>query len=155
MNRALLGALVGAFVIAGGDCRANLLAYNWAGSDAMIIDTGRSFQIYVHPRQDKLLVQPSMSQALHDVPGRWPLAYFRHAAEAFVAPLGCGISEMDVVGPKAGASWEASYVCPEGVDLRALIREQRRGLKTGAPIHGPAGAPPPGAPSLQTESVAP
>jgi hypothetical protein len=67
-------------------------------------------------------------------PGRWPLDVWLHAAQHFVRPIGCDISDIHA-GWRMGGTWEVTYVCPDQVDLRALIKAQRSDLKRGVPLH--------------------
>jgi hypothetical protein len=57
-----------------------------------------------------------------------------HRGRGIVAPIGCGISDIRPLW-RSGAAWEATYVCPAGVDLVALVKEQRPALKQGEQLH--------------------
>lgn len=121
---------------------ANLLSYTIAAAKLRI--EGRTFRVTVHPKQNLILLQASIGESFSG--GRadlWPVGTWRAAAEAMVTPIGCGISEVKVLS-KIGGSWEAAYVCPEGVDLRLIYLAQRKQLDKGEPLRLPeaAGAPP-------------
>ena len=105
-------------------------------SEATVTVEGKTFRIYTNKRgRDSILLQAAIKDSLGGMnPAAWPLADWRRAAETLVAPVGCGIEDVAAV-TRIGASWEATYVCPPGVDLRALIREQSADLKQGAPLH--------------------
>jgi hypothetical protein len=113
----------------------SILSYKWT-SDALVLDHGRAFTIYIHPKADTLLIQPRLSQVYggRAKPQDWPLDYWRQAAEAFVEPIGCGISDVSVKS-RIGATWQAVFVCPPGVDLRRLAADQHATLIKGEPLH--------------------
>lgn len=104
--------------------------------DAKLTVDGRVFSVMLHKSQDRFLLQPSMHEAFTGMgaPAHWPLPVWRKAAETFVEPVGCGISDMDAIS-RHGGSWEATYVCPPGVDLRALVAAERKDLRQGLPLH--------------------
>ena len=115
---------------------ASLFSYPMNFGQATIHDGGRTFKLWVHPKENRILLEAAIGQSFFGKPGKWPLEYWRQAAESFVAPVGCGIQDVDV-NWRAGASWEASYVCPPGVDLRALVNAQTDQLKKGQPLQPP------------------
>ena len=106
-------------------------------ADAKVILNGRTFEITVHGKRDTMMLQPTMGGAwsLSDPPGKWPLPVWRKAAEAFVSPAGCGISDIVALGIKTAGTWEATFVCPAGIDLHELVAEQRVELRRGQPLH--------------------
>ena len=108
----------------------------WSADAKVLDDQGRTYTIYVHRKHDVLLIQPRMSEIIGGAGAvsHWPINSWRHAAETFVAPLGCGIPDVYAV-TKAGATWEATFVCPTGVDLRATVIAQRAALQQGQPLH--------------------
>jgi hypothetical protein len=125
---------------------APLLSYGGETADAVVTVSPYRFSIYVHPEHDLLLIQPK----LFGNPPRsdqWPIGLWRQAAEQFVAPLGCGIPTVQVK-TRMGSTWEASFLCPEGVDLRGLVMAQRDALKKGTPLQRPQTLPMPAAPQL-------
>jgi hypothetical protein len=113
------------------------MGWGW-NSDAKVVDIDGAFNVWVYrPRNhDSLLLEPRMSEILGGAGAvsHWPIAFWRHAAEAFVRPVGCGISDVQAIS-KDGAAWRALYVCPPGVDLRALVMAQRPALQQGQPLH--------------------
>jgi hypothetical protein len=114
----------------------SLWSYNWTAS-ATFDDQGRRFVAYINPKLDTILLQPSMRELFGGakVVDAWPIVYWRHAAESFVGPVGCGISDVKHHGAPHSESWEATFVCPAGVDLRGLAAAQRAGLMRGEPLH--------------------
>lgn len=122
-----------AFVVVAG-ALADLLSYHGFASARITDEAGRTFNIYVNGSRPTLLLEPRLGTALSGQPSKWPLPYWRHAAESFVAPLGCGISEIRAIAV-SGAAWEATYVCPATINLPALVAAQRPQLLAGAPLH--------------------
>lgn len=109
--------------------RHSLLSYGTGFRDAMVIYDGEKFSIYVHPKDQALLIEPAMSM----LGRKFPLQTYRAVAEQFVAPLNCGIPSVDAI-TVTGAAWEASYECPAGVNLREIVKAQRASLKRGEAI---------------------
>ncbi len=127
----LVGTCVVALLLSGCASTSQLMSYGVELSDALVTVDGRRFTVYVHPRDDTLLLQPKMGAGF--LPnGEEPIYTWRKVAEQFVAPVGCGISAVKFL---TSASWEANYVCPAGVDLRGLVVAQRAQLQQGAPLH--------------------
>ncbi|HEY5070525.1 MAG TPA: hypothetical protein VII63_00695 [Caulobacteraceae bacterium] len=133
MRRIGLVLLVAALAVAFDTSAASLLSYGWKLSDATVVLGPITFRIYVHPTENTLLIQPAMKN-VGQAASHLPLAKWRQVAEAFVSPIGCGISDVRSV-TKMGATWEAAYLCPPGVDLRALVKAQRVELQRGAALH--------------------
>lgn len=105
-----------------------LLSYGGELSDAVVRMGPAAFSVYVHPKDDTLLIQRRMMQTSNtDGP-----ELIRIAASQFLAPVECTASNVALIGP---GSWEASFACPLGVDLRSLVRDQRTALQAGAPLH--------------------
>jgi hypothetical protein len=100
-------------------------------ADAHIEVEGRRFSIYVHSKDNALLLQPKISEMGSS---SWGIQNYRAAAEQFVKPVGCGISAVEAISVMGG-SWEATYVCPESINLRALVKAQRSQLVKGVPLH--------------------
>lgn len=111
---------------------ANILSYN--GPSAAISRDGRTFKIVVHPKQNLILIQSGfrhMTSTPH--PQDWPAPVWRDVAESVVTPVGCEIPEVRALSRKGG-TWEAVYTCPEAVDLRALVKAQKKTLEAGRPM---------------------
>ena len=111
---------------------ASLLSYPWSSS-GLIKDQGKSFTVYVHGKENSILLQPRLINTFNQDTSSWPISTWRHAAETFVSPIGCGISDVKAVSRMA-ASWEATYVCPEGIDLKSIARSERAWLLKGEPL---------------------
>ena len=108
-----------------------LLSYGLGLAEAHVSVGDKSFAIYVHSKDNSLLIQPRIAaMASASGIGEWFLKDYRAAAEQFLSPVGCGVQEMHVI-TKAGESWEGTYICPPGVDLRQLVKEQRSQLRAG------------------------
>lgn len=95
---------------------------------------GRKLDVTLSTKSDTLLVQAHPFQGdRHGLAADWPIEIWRRAAEKFVEPAGCGISAVTVKW-RIGATWEAAFVCPAGIDLSALVKAQKERLKSGLPI---------------------
>lgn len=137
MNRpALLGVVTTMGLLASPAAfAAGFLTYPWTAS-ATFDDGGRRFVAYINGKTDTILLQGSWKEIVHEARSMrdWPIQYWRQAAETLVGPAGCGISDVHAL-MKNGATWEATFVCPAGVDLRKLAKEQHEALMKGEPLH--------------------
>ncbi len=137
----VLAALV-AQGVAGCASLSRMAEYGSELADAKTTVEGRSYSLFVHPLEDALLIQrgagaavaQSMAQGatLNAVNMMEPKPYWRQAAEWLTAPLGCALVDLYTLDNRM--TWEAPYSCPDGVDLRAKVMEQREALRAGAPI---------------------
>ena len=118
---------------------AGIFDYSWPDAK-LISDDGHAFTVYLQPKRDVILLEPRLIQAYTGpptawgAPSKWPINVWRHAAELFVQPIGCGLSDVHAVW-KTGAAWEADVVCPADVDLHKLVSAQRHELLAGQPLH--------------------
>lgn len=126
-------AAIGLILAAASAQAASLLSYPMNWGQATVHDEGRTFKLWVHPKENRILLEASLGEAMLNNPSKWPIEYWRHAAETFVTPAGCGIEDV-AAHWRAGGAWEATYVCPPGVDLRALVNAQSAALKKGLPL---------------------
>lgn len=126
MKKAVLAALM---AMALGGCGAGrMLSYGSELSDAVVRMGPAAFSVYVHPKDDTLLIQRRVAQTgSNDGP-----ELIRIVASQFLASVECSASNVAFIGP---GSWEASFACPPGVDLRTLVRDQRTALQAGASLH--------------------
>jgi hypothetical protein len=133
MRRAALIAAALAVSVAAPASASSIFDYGHAPDTRVVVD-GRTFEITVHTKRDTMLIRPTTGEAfsLTDLVNNWPLSVYRQAAEVFVAPLGCGIESVKVV---LKPNYEASFVCPAGVDLHELVFAQHADLARGAPLH--------------------
>jgi len=137
--------LVSALAFAVGGCTTmnRTMSYGMELGDAKPVIDGRTYNIYVHPTDNTLLLQRTIANAAgvglvegatfglaqpNNVHARW-----RRAAEEFLRPVGC--EAVEVYALDQASSWEATFKCPEGVDLRGLVAAQRSALRNGAPLH--------------------
>jgi hypothetical protein len=112
---------------------ANIFSYT--GPRSVIAVDGHKYHVAIHPKQDLVMIQSTLGDAYSGKrPDQWPVSTWRGVAEALVTPLGCGISEVHSLGSPKGGTWEAAYVCPVGVDLRAIFKDQRKALEAGSPL---------------------
>jgi hypothetical protein len=132
---ALAVALIAEFGLAGqAPAPSSIFDFGLGFSEATVVVGDNTFRIYTNKRgKSTIALEPAMKD-MGKNPATWPLPVWRAAAEKFVAPVGCGISDVVAIARNGGA-WEATYVCPAGVDLKALIRAQTRDLQQGVPIH--------------------
>lgn len=106
----------------------SMFSYN-GGRFPVIVD-GLKFIVVPHKKYDTLMMQAALSSPAG---ADTPIETWRRVAEAFVQPVGCGISSVEAI-TKMGATWEATYICPAGVDLHGLIKAQKVSLKNGLPL---------------------
>lgn len=133
MRALVLAAALAALAAPAPAAAASILDYGWGQADAHEPMGSANFDIWVNKKRDTILMESSIGTSLGGG-GHMPEPTWRLLAEAFVKPLGCGISDVRSLS-KIGAAWEATFVCPAGVDLRAAVRAQRSALQHGAPIH--------------------
>ena len=139
MRRALLAALV-VGSLAYPAAASSIFDYGMGMADARVPMGDSAFNIWIAKGRPTFLIEPAMKTVLGGG-GHYPDPVWRVVAEAFVQSIGCGISEVRPLS-RMGAAWEATYVCPTGVDLIALVREQRDALKHGERLHLHAEPPP-------------
>jgi len=132
MRRAVVGACLAA-CLASTAAASSLFDYGWGMADARIPMNDAAFNIWIAPHRPTFLIEPAMKTVMGGG-GHFPDPVWRTVAEAFVQPIGCGISEVRPLS-RMGAAWEATYVCPGDVDLIHLVREQRDALKRGERLH--------------------
>ncbi len=117
-------------------------SYGMTLADAKVHVNGHAFSVWVHPTDNDLLVQRGFGAAmgqsvvegatLNAVNLMEPKPMWRAAAAQITDPLGCSVT--DVYSLDNRITWEAPFTCPAGVDLRAIVKEQRQGLREGQPV---------------------
>lgn len=114
-------------------------------AEARIQVQGKPMNVSVHPRDNTLLAQTTVMDAVGSGllkgatfgifdgwrPDPWQV---EAALKDFVRPLSCQISTPRHVGSE-GVTFEAAYSCPADVDLRSLMQAQSAALMRGEPIH--------------------
>lgn len=110
------------------------------GADAKFEDGGRSFAVWVHPKEDVVMFQRSTASAMGKglargltyglVEARDPYDMWKSASSRFIGAFGCSVTELRPQGE--GDAYEASYACPAGTDLRAIVYANRESLRGGA-----------------------
>ena len=127
MRRIWLAAIVAA-ALAGCAGTGRMLSYGTELSDAVVRMGPAAFSVYIHPKEDTLLIQRRLSQTSgHDGPQLITIA-----AQTFLDPIRCQAGSTRSLGP---GSWETTFTCPASVDIRALAAAQRANLQAGTPIH--------------------
>lgn len=129
-------ALIGAFLALSPARADSLFDYGWGMADAHVPVGDAHFNIWIHPKEDRFLLEPGAKTVLGGG-GHYPDATWRIVADAFVAPLGCQISELRPLS-RAGAAWQAHFTCPTGIDLHSIAKSERSDLKRGEPLRLPA-----------------
>ena len=107
-----------------------LLSYGGQLSDASVRLGPAQFSVYVHPSDDTLLIQRAISQT-SSTDGA---ALIGIVAEQFLEPVGCTHGPAASI---AAGSWEVPFDCPDSIDLRSLVADQRQNLRAGASIQPP------------------
>jgi hypothetical protein len=117
--------------------------YDHGTGDAVVHARGHTFRVWVHPRENDLMLQrplgASMGQGLLEgltfnaANLNMPKPVWVAAAEELTRPVGCTVTDAYTLDNEV--TWEATFTCPAGVDLRALIFAQRASLRAGQPIH--------------------
>lgn len=122
----LFGVVLAATVLSG--CgTSRLLSYGGQLSDAKVELGAAAFSVYVHPKDDTLLIQRRFGQTTNlDGPELIGIV-----ASQFLQPIECSVGNVERIAP---GSWEASFSCPSSVDIRRLVAAQRGDLQSGAPI---------------------
>jgi hypothetical protein len=87
----------------------------------------RRAEVFVHPTNNTLMLKPGKHEMAAQT---WPAAYWPAVAAQFLAPIGCQVTEDRREVP----FWEVAYVCPVGVDLPALARQQNSAMLAAKPL---------------------
>lgn len=120
---------------------ARLGTYGGERADALTEVDGRKYSLFVHPADDTVLIQRGLGAALGQavaegatfgaVSMQEPKPVWRRAADWLLNPVGCmttDVYELERI------SWEAPFVCPQGVDIRKLVQDNRSTLREGQPL---------------------
>lgn len=127
MLRAMV-ALAGCLALAGCGGTGRMLSYGMELADAKVRLGEAEFQIYAHPSEPTLLVQRSLSQIGG---GTGTVPEFAAAASKLIKPLDCAVTDAKQI---SAGTFEVTYSCPDGTDIRAAIASQRPNLRSGAPL---------------------
>lgn len=112
--------------------------------DGKIEVAGRAMDMSIHPRDDTLFVQRSLGESAaagalqgltFGIARGWKPdpRKIDEALRIFLQPVGCTASPSYEVG-STDTNYEARYSCPAGVNLRAIMAEQRDALRRGEPL---------------------
>lgn len=120
---------------------ARLGTYGMDLADANTSVDGRRYSLYVHPRDKTVMAQRGMGAVIGQsaiegftlgaVSMQEPMPIWRSAMNWLLEPAGCTILSIYEL---ERTSFEAEYQCPEGVDLRRLVMENRATLRDGQPL---------------------
>jgi len=109
--------------------------------DAKVDVGGREFSLWFHRTDATILVQRSLPGIFAEMPGAAePMPFWRAAAQAPLAELGCEIIELYELGqPRV---WEVRYQCPDGRPVSAdLLAERRSTWRDGFDVPSPLARP--------------
>lgn len=121
-------AFLAALAVGGCAGTGRMLSYGSEMSDAVVRMGPAAFSVYIHPKDDALMIQRRISQTSNsDGPELISIA-----AQTFLDPVGCSAGSTVPLGP---GTWETRFICPSSVDIRALAHQQRSALQSGAPLH--------------------
>lgn len=122
MQRRVRLAVLAGVVAMAGLARANGVADYPRASGAGVQAGGHDFRVFVHGARNTVLLEPAPAD-MNRAALYWAEDEWRAAARTFLAPFGCAVAGMTRIA-KAGPAWEATYYCPLGTDLPALVRQQ-------------------------------
>jgi hypothetical protein len=89
---------------------------------------GRSIVGYAHASENTIWLK--QGPGAYDAEW-WTGDDWTRAAAWLIAPTGCRVAETRMV---ISVWWEVSYVCPAGVDLRALMKAQQASIWAGGQV---------------------
>ena len=132
LGRVVVALAQTAVILAAAPALANSI-FDYSGfSNASVMLGDRTFRIYVNKSRNTLLLEAAMKD-MGKSPSAWADADWQAAAAAFVRPIGCVVPQT-VPLSRLGAAWEATYLCPVGVDLPTLVKQQSAALKDGGAL---------------------
>lgn len=135
----VIAGVIGATACASVDRAAQYPAF----ADARNYSTAFEMQISAHPREDTLLIFPRVYVFSGPLisPPKPGAELIRRVGVEFLGDSGCTLGEIR----QMTRPWfEADFTCPDGFDLRAVMRQQRDELRGGAAIaRNPEPAPTP------------
>ena len=141
MRRALVAAVALA-LLSGCAGISRALSYGNGWADAIYTTQGKRYEVWMHPKDNTILLNGSIGDAMAKgviggltlgIAGRdADASVWMTGARAFLDPAGCRVKDLYPV--QLPDSWEVVYECPNGVDLRQLVREQRAALRDGKPL---------------------
>lgn len=140
--RRWIAAGVGVVLLGGCSSMGRIMSYGTTWADAIFVVEGRRYEVYAHETDPTLLIQRSIGDAAArgfvkgltlGVADTAPdYETWKAGAEWMVRPVGCEVRDLKPL--QYESTWEFTYVCPPGVDLRALIEAQRGQLRNGVPL---------------------
>jgi hypothetical protein len=119
-----------------------IMTYGTGWADAMYNVHGKRFEVWIHPTDNSILLNSTIGNAFAKgmVKGASlgiaetapSYSVWMAGAKALLDPVGCTVKDLRPL--KQEVSWEFDFVCPPGVDLRRMMREQRTELRDGKPL---------------------
>ena len=143
MHRRLIAAVGVALVLGACANLGRISQYHGLGDANLRVD-GQGYKMWLHPSDNTLLLQKGVGKMLTGGaaqgatfgtggPSVAETPWF-NAANALLRPLGCEAGQMTDLGQHL--TWEATYTCPPGVDIRAEVNAHRETLRKGVPLTG-------------------
>lgn len=142
MIRMLCIAAAALIALGGCSTMSRSLSYGNRWADARLNVEHMEYSYWLHPRDPTVLITLSTGSALARGSARgatFGLAdvnpvyqQWMAGAQALVAPVGCDVTELTALDQLT--TWEFTPVCPDGVDLRAVVAAQRDALRAGAQL---------------------
>lgn len=137
-------AIAACVALAGCGTTSRLLSYGNNNAQAQIEVGGRRMNVWSHPSEPSLLIVQTVGDAAAAgavrgatfglSEGRQPDVRDVDAAVArFLAPVGCRAQPATQLGSHA-IQFEATFTCPQGVNLRALMFAQKERLMRGGEL---------------------
>jgi hypothetical protein len=140
----IAGVAAGLAVLMLGGC-TNLeraQSYGSGSPDAIYSVQGQQFELHVHGSDPTLLLRVSLGNGMMQAAVRGatfgfvetapPFERWKAAAQWLVQPVGCAVEDLRPLFMET--TWEFTYRCPPGVDLRARMRAQRDQLRNGVQL---------------------
>lgn len=119
--KAVLATVLSAIVLLSGCAGLSRVnEYDGGEADARVKVGPRNYSLWLHPREEVIMVQRGFSAAMGQALGEGlllnavnltePMPIWKQAAETITKPLGCVVG--DVYTLDNNITWEAAYSCP-------------------------------------------
>lgn len=147
MMKAISAVVCATLVLGGCASVQRLSSYGMSGAQAQVAVGSKRMNVWLHPNEPALMLAATVADGMADGAVRGatlglagsglprPLA-IDAAVSAWLQPTGCRATPVQEIGDQR-TNFEATYSCPEGVDLRAIVNSQKASLMRGEPIRTP------------------